>query len=165
MQAFISFGSNQGDRLEHLIEAKRQLAGTAQVAILTASPVYETEPVGCPLHTRTFYNAVLAAETKLTPNLLLDALQQIEVAMGRSPKRPKNVPRAIDLDLLLCGDEVIETERLRLPHPLMFQRRFVLQPLADIDPDFEVPTTGKSARELLEGLTDAHWMKKVADKW
>ena len=85
--------------------------------------------------------------------------------MGRSPKRPKNVPRAIDLDLLLCGDEVIETERLRLPHPLMFQRRFVLQPLADLDADFVPPTQNKPVRELLSALGSGQSLKKIADTW
>ena len=165
MRSFIGFGSNEGDRLAHLTEGKRQLVGTAQVALLAVSPVYETEPVDCPPHTRPFYNAVAVIETELSPCLLLDILQKIEVNMGRSPKRPKNVPRAIDLDLLLCGDEVIETERLRLPHPLMFQRRFVLQPLADLDADFVPPTQNKPVRELLSALGSGQSLKKIADTW
>jgi 2-amino-4-hydroxy-6-hydroxymethyldihydropteridine diphosphokinase len=165
MTAFISFGSNEGDRLAHLTDAKRRLAGTLQITLLAVSPVYEAEPVGCKPGTRPFYNAAVALETELTPHLLLDALQQIEVAMGRPPTRPKNVPRAIDLDLLLCGDAVIRDARLTLPHPLLFTRRFVLQPLADLDPDFEVPTIGKPVSELLQTVSESHWIRKVASQW
>ncbi len=165
MIAFISFGSNLGDRLANLSVAKRGLAATGHVALLAASPVYECEPVGCPPQTRSFYNAVVAIETELTPHLLLDALQQIEVALGRAPTRPKNVPRAIDLDLLICGDEAVQDARLTLPHPQMFVRRFVLQPLADLDPDFVPPTQTKSVRELLTAVGSGQTVVKLTDKW
>lgn len=165
MRAFISFGSNLGDRLAHLSEAKRRLASTGHVAILAASPVYESAPVDCPPQTPSFYNAVVVVDTELTPHLLLDALQQIEAAMGRPPTRPKKTPRAIDLDLLLCGEEVICDDRLQLPHPLLAQRRFVLQPLTDLDPDFELPILGTTARARLADLTDAQWVRKVSEQW
>ncbi len=165
MNSFIAFGSNLGDRLQNLSEAKQRLSATLQIKLLAASPIYEAEPVGCPSNTQPFLNAVVQIETSLPPLELLATLQQIEEAMGRAKTRPKNVPRRIDLDLLTCDGLILKDARLTLPHPEMTKRRFVLQPLADIAVEYVVAGTGKTVRELLAELNDPHWIKQFADNW
>ena len=165
MNAFISLGSNKGDRSASLTEAKRRLAGLPQSSLVATSALYESEPVDCPPGTRPFCNAVVQLETALVPLALLDALQAIEVAMGRAPTRPKNVPRLIDLDLLLCDHEIIRTDRLTVPHPLMCERLFVLLPLAELSPDLVVPGRERKVRELLDAGRDSHWIKQLAGSW
>jgi 2-amino-4-hydroxy-6-hydroxymethyldihydropteridine diphosphokinase len=165
MNAFIAFGSNLGDRLQNFSEARRQLTASPNIELLTASPIYEAEAVGCPLRTRPFLNAVVQIETTLTPFGLLNALQQIEETMGRAPARPKNVPRRIDLDLLACDALILQDPRLTLPHPELTKRRFVLRPLADIAPDYIVAGTDKTVRDWLTELKDTYWIKPFADHW
>lgn len=165
MNSFIAFGSNLGDRLRNLSEAKELLSAISQTKFLAASPIYEAEAVGCPPQTQPFLNAVVQIETTLAPLELLAAIQQIEEAMGRPKSRPKNVPRRIDLDLLACDRLILQVPRLTLPHPELTKRRFVLQPLADIAPDFVIAGTRKTARKLLAELNDPHWIRRFADNW
>jgi 2-amino-4-hydroxy-6-hydroxymethyldihydropteridine diphosphokinase len=165
LNSFIAFGSNLGDRLMNLSEAKQRLAATPQIKLLAASPIYEAEPVGCPPNTQPFLNAVVQIETTLAPLELLAVIQQIEETMGRPKSRPKNVPRRIDLDLLACDSLILRDARLTLPHPELTKRRFVLQPLTDIAPDFVIANTRKAVRDQLAELNDTHWIKKFADNW
>ena len=115
MEAFIAFGSNLGNRLGNLSEAKRRLLELPQIQLLAASPVYETEPIDCSSSTKPFFNSVVQIETTLSSHDLLDATQQIEESMGREKTRPKNRPRQIDLDLLCCDNLILSDGRLTLP--------------------------------------------------
>jgi len=142
--AYIGLGSNLGDRWAHL---RRGVAGLSRegVAPLALSSVWESEPVGCsePLW---FLNMVAKCASDLEPLELLAALQRIERAAGRA-RRALNEPRTLDLDLLLVGEIELDDPRLRLPHPRMWQRRFVLEPLAEIAAELRNPATGRTVAE------------------
>jgi len=144
----ISLGSNLGDRIVHLRSAIERLSPVRLSEHLLLSPVFETEPVDCPEGSGAFYNAVIEIETDLAPLELLAATQAIERALGRPEVRAVNAPRTLDLDLLYYDDLSLEAPGLLLPHPRMFQRAFVLKPLAAIRPDL-VPAGA------LESLDDA----------
>ena len=131
MRAFIGLGSNVGDRLDHLRRAVAELAATDGIEIVATSSVYETDPVGPPQPD--FLNAVVEIETMLGPHDLLARLKEIERIVGRAPTERWG-PREIDLDLLLYGDVEIDSETLKVPHPEMFQRAFVVVPLRELDP-------------------------------
>jgi 2-amino-4-hydroxy-6-hydroxymethyldihydropteridine diphosphokinase len=146
--AYISLGSNLGDRLANLREATVRLKSIGNVS--RASSFYETEPVEF-TDQPWFVNAVVELQTELAPVELLRALLGLERAMGRERKIAKG-PRTIDLDLLLYDNESVNTPELTLPHPSFHQRRFVLAPLAEIAPDVIHPTLCKPAWQLLETL-------------
>src|SRR5580704_550107 len=121
-----------------------------ELHVLRSSSVYETEPrelVDQPW----FLNQVVEAETSLFPRQLLTGLKRVEIALGRRHSLPKG-PRAIDIDILLYGDAVVSTPDLAIPHPGMGDRRFVLEPLAEIAPHLRHPGTGKSIREMLAAV-------------
>ena len=154
MRAGIAMGSNVGDRLGALVRAKAavlQIEGVSAPCL--ASSLYETEPVGTEPDAGRFINAVIEIGYSGLPASLLEALQEIEASMGRPSKRPRNAPRTIDLDLLLYGDECINTPALDVPHPRMVERAFVLVPLAEIAPDLVIPGAGK-VRALLPSVAD-----------
>jgi 2-amino-4-hydroxy-6-hydroxymethyldihydropteridine diphosphokinase len=136
--AWLGLGSNVGDRLANLRAAVRALDTMERVGVEAHSSVYETEPVGEITAQRDFLNAVVRVATDLRPLELLDACKAIEHGMGRTAG-PRHGPRPIDVDLLLVGGEVLESERLRLPHPEIASRRFVLVPLLELDPGLELP--------------------------
>jgi 2-amino-4-hydroxy-6-hydroxymethyldihydropteridine diphosphokinase len=144
----ISLGSNLGDRIVHLRSAIERLSPVRLSEHLLLSPVFETDPIDCPEGSGAFYNAVIEIETDLAPLELLAATQAIERALGRPEVRAVNAPRTLDLDLLYYDDLSLEAPGLLLPHPRMFQRAFVLKPLAAIRPDL-VPDGA------LESLDDA----------
>lgn len=144
-RAYLSLGSNLGDRLSHLEEALQRLE-LEPIHILRRSGIYETEPQDIP-DQPWFLNLVVEVETALFPRQLLARLQAIEAAMGR--RRPvKKGPRVIDVDILLFGRVSMDTPELTIPHARMHERRFVLQPLAELIPGFRHPLLGKSVREL-----------------
>jgi len=146
--AHLSLGSNLGDRLGRLREAVERLGRLDRVAVERVSAVYETDPVGVTDQPR-FLNLAARVRTTLQPAELLDAAKRIEHEMGRRPG-PRWGPRAIDVDLLTYGDEVVETPRLTLPHAEMMSRAFVLVPLAEIAPDLRLAdgrTAGEHAAE------------------
>lgn len=146
--AYIGLGSNVGDRLGYLRQAVSRLRSLGEV--VSVSKVYETAPVGYADQGH-FLNAVVALRTTLAPETLLPALKNIEKLLGRKPG-PRYGPREIDLDILVVGETVRETDPV-LPHPEMHRRRFVLQPLADIAPALLVPGKGP-VRDLLDALPD-----------
>ncbi len=147
---YIGLGSNLGDREEHLRAAVSALADHG-VDVEAASSLYETEPVGEITEQPDFLNAVVRVRTDLEPERLLDVCKAIEVEAGRMFGGPRHGPRPIDLDLLLLGDVELETERLRLPHRDLLERRFVLVPLLELDPELALPG-GKGLAEALERL-------------
>ncbi|MGH9654025.1 MAG: 2-amino-4-hydroxy-6-hydroxymethyldihydropteridine diphosphokinase [Bryobacteraceae bacterium] len=149
---YLSLGSNLGRREEHLERALDALAREG-IRILARSPVYETEPRDVP-DQPWFLNLAVACETGYAPLQLLDILQSIESEVGRvRDARPKG-PRTLDIDLLLFGDVVIDTPRLTVPHPRMLERRFVLEPLAEIAPDLRHPIAKKLLSEYLGGAAE-----------
>ena len=148
---YLALGSNVGNREENLRRAIT-LLGPAGAKVKKTSSFYETEPVDF-LDQAWFLNAVLKAETDMAPLDLLRALRAIESAMG-SKKALAKGPRLIDLDILLYGDQTINSPGLQIPHPRMLQRKFVLVPLVEIAPDLRHPFWTATATELLAATND-----------
>jgi len=146
--AYISVGSNLGDKLGHCRRGVAALAADGRVRILAQSRVYRTEPVDY-TDQDWFINRVIKIGTDFAPLLLLARLQAVQQALGRTEPAVRFGPRVLDLDILLYDRLVIEDPRLSIPHPRMHARRFVLTPLCDIDPEVVHPVLGKSARALL----------------
>jgi len=147
MRAFVAVGSNLGDRWARLAAAARALREAPGVAVIRASRVWDTAPLGPP--PPRYLNAVLELETTRTPESLLGLLRDVERAAGRT-REVRWGPRTLDLDLLLVGDLVVHTPRLTLPHPELGRRRFVLAPLAELRQDMVVPGTDSAVGRLLE---------------
>jgi 2-amino-4-hydroxy-6-hydroxymethyldihydropteridine diphosphokinase len=152
LKGYLGLGSNEGDRLENL-RAARAALGRREIEVTGASPVYETAPQGEVTDQRDFLNACLRVETALGPEELLDACKEVERELGRTPGGPRHGPRPIDVDLLLLGDLVLSTERLELPHPEVRARRFVLEPLLELDPALELPD-GTPLASCLDAVAD-----------
>jgi 2-amino-4-hydroxy-6-hydroxymethyldihydropteridine diphosphokinase len=146
--AFVGIGSNLGDREAHLSRAIELLSAEDAIEVSGVSQIRETEPVG-PVEQGPFLNAAVQVETELAPRELLDRLLDIERRMGRV-RRERFGPRTIDLDLLLCGDEVVEEPGLTVPHPRLKERRFALEPLSDLDPGLTIPGAGPISALLAE---------------
>jgi 2-amino-4-hydroxy-6-hydroxymethyldihydropteridine diphosphokinase len=147
--AFLALGSNIGDREANLRDAVTRLE-SHEIHLLRRSSLYETAPQEL-LDQPWFLNAVVQVETSLFPMQLLARVREIERQMGRRRVTPKG-PRNIDIDILFYGRTVIATAELEVPHPRIAQRRFVLEPLAEIAPEFRHPQTGKTANEMLAAL-------------
>jgi 2-amino-4-hydroxy-6-hydroxymethyldihydropteridine diphosphokinase len=143
----VAFGSNLGDRRQQILDAAARVGRVLRNFRL--SSLIETAPVGAGTeHDPPYLNAVGVGESELSARELLEGLQAIERAAGRT--RPyANAPRTLDLDLILVGEEVVDEEGLAVPHPRFRDRRFVLEPLVEIAPDAKDPVTGLTARELL----------------
>ncbi len=155
--AYLSLGSNLGDRAANLRAAVLRLAELGSVTAV--SSYYETEPVDF-LAQPWFLNCVVALETGKMPRQLLAALQRIEQEMGRKRIQPKG-PRVIDIDILLFGSSVLEMAHLIVPHPAMHERRFVLEPLAEIAPDLRHPVFKRTITELRDALPAGQQVRKV----
>ena len=144
MKAVIALGSNLGNRELNIDSAIAELAKIIEITHLSTN--YETDPVGGPEQPK-YLNAIAIAETELEPEELLTAMLDIENKLGR--KREVHWgPRTLDLDLITFGDEVIDSEFLVLPHPRAHERRFVLEPWLEIEPDAYIPGIGKVERIL-----------------
>ncbi|MFZ2641595.1 MAG: 2-amino-4-hydroxy-6-hydroxymethyldihydropteridine diphosphokinase [Verrucomicrobiia bacterium] len=165
MKVGVSIGSNLGNRLKNVSLACDFLCELSSDQKAVAASIYETEPVDCAPDTPPFLNTVVEIETDLSPLDLLDRLQQFEQSLGRPREHGHNAPRTIDLDLLYCGDTIMNGPRLTLPHPRMHERRFVLQPLVEIRPALVIPGLGKTTTQLLTALTESQPMKLAAKGW
>jgi 2-amino-4-hydroxy-6-hydroxymethyldihydropteridine diphosphokinase len=158
--AYLSLGSNIGDREANLREGIARLEPEGR--IVSVSSLYETEPVEF-ADQDWFLNSVVALETSDTAAQLLAAILQIETEMGRQRVQPKG-PRIIDIDILLfekvAGGEIVDSPALTIPHPSMHQRRFVLQPLAEIAPRLQHPVLKKTIQELLDALPAGQSVQK-----
>lgn len=152
-RVYLGLGANLGDRQANLLRAVATL-GERGIAVLALSPFYETEPWGVTAQPR-FLNAAAAVETTLPPHALLDALKEIERDVGREPG-VRYGPRPLDLDILLYGDLIIATPRLRVPHAGMLARSTVLVPLADIAPQVVHPVTLRTIAAHLADLGAIH---------
>ena len=169
-RVYLSLGSNLGDRVDRLRSAVRSLRESGEIAVVEASPLYESEPweeePGRTERERRWYlNCVVAIETALPPRALLGRLQAIEDALGRvrqagTPEARRFAARTLDIDILFYGDEVISgPDDLHVPHLMLAERAFVLRPLADVAPDLEHPTLYATVRELLADLADEHTVR------
>jgi 2-amino-4-hydroxy-6-hydroxymethyldihydropteridine diphosphokinase len=145
----LSLGSNLGDRRAHLNWAVDRLA--AHLADLRLSSILETDPVDVPDPQPPYLNAVVVGKTDLAPDVLIQKLLDLERQQGRTRPAPR-APRTLDLDLILYGDLILNTAALTVPHPRFRDRRFVLAPLAELEPDWRDPVTGKSIATLLAEL-------------
>jgi 2-amino-4-hydroxy-6-hydroxymethyldihydropteridine diphosphokinase len=150
IRAYVGLGANLGEREEMLRLALERLAAEPSIELIEASTLRETEPEDF-LDQPRFLNGAAALETDLSPRQLLARLQLIECELGRRRAGPRFGPRVIDLDLLLYDTLVMNTPELEIPHPRLHLRRFALEPLAELEPDLEVPGKGP-VRALLAGL-------------
>ena len=155
---YLSLGSNLGDREANLRAAIERLAALGEVGAV--SSFYETEPVEL-ARQPWFLNCAVALWTEKMPKQFLAALQGIEKAMGRQRTQPKG-PRVIDLDILLFGNSVVDTAGLTIPHPALHQRRFVLEPLAEIAPEQRHPVFKRTVRELRDALPAGPAVRKAS---
>ena len=148
--AYIGLGSNLGERELRIRRALELLEADEDIEVEAVSSLRETDPVGYEDQPR-FLNGAAVLRTQLAPRVLLERLQEVELELGRDRSGPRFGPRTIDLDLLLYGNDRIEEPGLEIPHPRLAERRFVLEPLAELDGSLEVPGHG-SVRALLAGL-------------
>jgi 2-amino-4-hydroxy-6-hydroxymethyldihydropteridine diphosphokinase len=147
---YLSLGSNFGNR-EHLLGEALRLIESPGLHVARVSPVYETEPQEFK-NQPWFLNLVAEVQTNLFPMQLLTRVRKIERKLGRKRTLDKG-PRSIDIDILLYGESVIDSPDLVVPHPRMTERRFVLQPLADLAPDLRHPVLRRTIKELLAGIS------------
>ncbi|UCF21594.1 MAG: 2-amino-4-hydroxy-6-hydroxymethyldihydropteridine diphosphokinase [Gemmatimonadota bacterium] len=145
----LGLGSNQGDRVRFLERAVEQLR--AQIYLEEMSSIYETQPVGV-RDQPWFLNMVCIGTTRLKPGAVLEFVHEVEDSLGRTRSGERWGPRTIDIDILAYEDRVIDRPELKIPHPRLAERAFMLEPLAEIAPDWRHPVLRKTARELLEGL-------------
>ena len=159
---YLSLGSNMGNRENNLEEALKLLGQRMQVGKI--SSIYDTAPLGITSQPR-FLNVACQVFTRLTPEGLLALAKGIEHKMGRHGRTGE--PRPMDIDILLYGDTVMDTRELKIPHPQMAEREFVLVPLAEIAPDAVHPVTGKTVREMREAIKEKQgvfkWEKEVQE--
>jgi 2-amino-4-hydroxy-6-hydroxymethyldihydropteridine diphosphokinase len=158
---YIGIGSNLGNALKNCQHAVESLSLTAGMEVTRVSPFYKTEPVGVE-NQNMFINAVVEIKTVLPARNLFQALQKIEKDMGRE-REVKGGPRIIDLDLLFYGQEVIQDSDLRVPHPEIHRRRFVLEPICEIASYFIHPDFGVSMRGLKDRLNDNKMVENIKE--
>jgi 2-amino-4-hydroxy-6-hydroxymethyldihydropteridine diphosphokinase len=144
---YLGLGSNVGQREQNLQRAREALPARG-VEVLGSSSAWETAPQGELLDQPDFLNACLAVRTPLVPEELLDACKEVERELGRRRGGPRHGPRPIDVDVLLLGELEYRSERLSLPHPEVTNRRFVLEPLLELDPELELPDGTRLAARL-----------------
>jgi len=154
--AYLSLGSNVGDRAANLKAAIERIGDLGEV--VATSSFYETEPVEFTAQPW-FLNCAVGLKTEKMPRQLLQGILAVEKAMGRRRVQKKG-PRTIDIDILLFGELVVETADLSIPHPAMQSRRFVLEPLAEIAPAVRHPVLKRTVRELLDSLPEGQAVKR-----
>jgi 2-amino-4-hydroxy-6-hydroxymethyldihydropteridine diphosphokinase len=160
---YLGLGSNEGDRLANLRAARSALAGDG-IEVTGSSSVYETAPQGEVTDQPDFLNACLRIRTELEPERLLDACKAVERELGRVPGGVRHGPRPIDVDVLLLGERTYSSERLTLPHAEVTSRRFVLEPLLELDPELALPD-GTPLAERLPDVGDQRVLRIAPPGW
>ncbi len=158
-KVYLSLGSNLGDKIMNLNKAVLLISAKIGKLIQTSS-IYETAPWGFKSE-HSFYNQVILIETELKPDDVLNQILQIEKHIGRNRSTIQYESRVIDIDILFYENEIIHTENLTIPHPLIQERRFTLQPLAEIDEDYIHPLLNASILSLLNSCKDTLEVKKI----
>jgi 2-amino-4-hydroxy-6-hydroxymethyldihydropteridine diphosphokinase len=162
--AYLALGANLGDRQGQLQGARAALAAAGGIRVTAASPLYETGAVGGPPGQPLYLNAVLRVETTLSCRALLELCLAVEERFGRR-RQEQWGPRTLDIDLLFYGGEALDEPGLVVPHPRLHQRRFVLIPLADLDPELLHPALGRSVRQMLAALGNGESVRLYAREW
>lgn len=166
MRAGVALGSNLGERVANLRNARKDIAAlVGALPPMRSSAIYETDPVGCEKGAGKFLNAVIEFGYSGEPDVLLRTLAAIEKMLGRPAAHVRNVSRTVDLDLLYFGELVIETDELQLPHPRIAEREFVLRPLADIRPDLVLPEQTEPISALLLRLSPTAGVVRLDLEW
>ena len=156
-KVFLSLGSNIGDRESNIAQAISAIEISRGIENIKSASFYHTEP----LYNKDrgyFINTVIGLDTFLKPFELLDLVKKIEIMLGRKKRRKKNMPRTIDIDILVHGDSIIETEELIIPHPNLIHRKFVLIPFDEIAPDYKIPLMKLTVHELLVNCVDGSFV-------
>jgi len=158
---YIGIGSNKGQRVRNIQESIEKLK--EKMIVARVSSLYLSQPVD--VKGGWFINCVIMAQSTYSPEDLLRELLRIEENMGRDPRRPgeRKEPRIIDLDILLYDQAAVEEKGLIIPHPRLTERRFVLLPLVELDPEITHPIQKKTIKAILEELNDSHWVEKILD--
>ncbi len=166
MEVGLSLGANTGDRLAQLREAAARIERLSGARVLARSPVYETDPVGVrPEHSdRLFLNAILVIEWDGSLERLADALRAIEAQMGRRREEDPCAPRPIDIDVIYADGMQRQGAELTLPHPRWAERRFVVQPLADVRPGLVLPGATRCVAEVLAALPETPRAQRFAPR-
>jgi 2-amino-4-hydroxy-6-hydroxymethyldihydropteridine diphosphokinase len=159
--AYLSLGSNLGDRMDNLESGVCWLREAPSIRLMRISPLYETQSWGDPAQPD-FLNCVASLTVKGGATQLLHLCQEIETRAGRMT-HDDGTPRPLDIDILVFGVEQMDTPALTIPHPRLAERRFVLQPLADIAPNLVIPGLGKSVAVLLKQCADKSWIHRIAE--
>lgn len=167
MEVGLALGSNMGDRLAHLREARSRLLALPGLRLLAQSPVYDTEPVGVPetFGNISFLNAVIILESRMRPRALFAHTTRIEREMGRTLSAQRNAPRQIDLDIIYAGLLRMNMPDLAVPHPRWALRRFVLAPLASVRPELIIPGQSLTVSAILRSLRDSARVTELAADW
>jgi 2-amino-4-hydroxy-6-hydroxymethyldihydropteridine diphosphokinase len=163
LTGYLGLGSNEGDRLANLSAARAALERRG-IEVVGESSVYETEPQGDVTDQADFLNACLRIETNLEPEQLLAACKAVERELGREPGGVRHGPRPIDVDVLLLGGREHSSDRLTLPHAEVTSRRFVLEPLLELDPSLALPD-GTRLADRLEGVADQRVERVAPPGW
>tara|TARA_B100001250_G_scaffold413148_1_gene446334 strand:+ start:1099 stop:1602 length:504 start_codon:yes stop_codon:yes gene_type:complete len=166
VKVYLSLGSNLGDRESNLAQATMALSVEANIFNIESSAYYASEPL-YNLNQPDFLNSVLKCDTSLKAFDFFDVTKKVEKMLGRIRNKKRNQPRIIDIDILFFGNSILETSELTIPHPYFQFRKFVLIPLAEIEPKFKVPNIGATIKELIIQCPDktnvrAHYMKSQA---
>ncbi len=167
MEIGLSLGSNLGDRLARLVQAKKQILDLPGLGNAAQSPVYETEPVDVPpeFSHLPFLNSVLIIETLISSRQLMGLFQMIEQRIGRVPNPVANAPRPADIDIIYAGQVQIAEDHIVIPHPRWARRRFVVQPLCDVRPELIIPGQSGTVHEVLAQLQDPARVALFAKTW
>lgn len=166
MRVGVALGSNLGERVANLRNARKDIAGLrGALPPVRSSAIYETEPIGCEQGAPKFLNAAIEFEYAGEALELLRRLAAVEKLLGRPATHARNMSRTIDLDLLYFGDLEIENADLQLPHPRIAEREFVLRPLADIRPELVLPQQSEPVGALLLRFTDATAVVRLDLEW
>ncbi|MFA7256121.1 MAG: 2-amino-4-hydroxy-6-hydroxymethyldihydropteridine diphosphokinase [Kiritimatiellales bacterium] len=167
METGFCLGSNMGGRLHLLRQAKTLILLEPQVKFIDQSAVYETEPVGVKPEYKSmkFLNAVLIVQSPYAAEEWLTKVKKIEKTLHRVRTGDRNAPRTIDIDILFTGDQIVDSDLLQVPHPRWSERRFVVQPLADVRPELVLPGTKSPVQKILAQMAGKDDVRLFSERW